>query len=167
MFARCVSALSRLRPRTRVLASAFSVACAFTVFGLGLPGCGGGGGGPSGRDGGMDASAVCTSAAQCDDGVFCNGAERCAPTDPSADAQGCLGPAAPACMPDQTCDETASECLSECDVNADADGDGSRAMACGGDDCDDSDTASFSRCDGDLRYRESRRGLRPPHLRLP
>jgi hypothetical protein len=30
-----------------------------------------------------------------------------------------------------------------CDVNGDADGDGHRAMNCGGDDCDDADANRF------------------------
>ncbi len=33
--------------------------------------------------------------AECSDGAFCNGAESCAPTDPGADAEGCVDGAAP------------------------------------------------------------------------
>ena len=39
-------------------------------------------------------SAACTTAAECSDGVFCNGPERCKPDDPRADARGCAPAAA-------------------------------------------------------------------------
>ncbi len=46
-------------------------------------------------------------------------------------------------MPDQTCDEEAGECQSECDENPDADADGFDAVACGGNDCDDSNPSRY------------------------
>src|SRR5690606_27081345 len=63
-----------------------------------------GGGDDAGRDdaglddGGEDAGAhdagppTCTDDAECQNDVFCDGAERCAPDDPAADAQGCAPP---------------------------------------------------------------------------
>jgi hypothetical protein len=83
---------------------------------------------------------VCTAATQCDDGVFCNGAERCAPEDPFASAQGCVrGPAA--CGAGQVCGEAARQCTGTC--TTDADGDGHVAATCGGDDCDDADATRY------------------------
>ena len=75
---------------------------------------------------------------QCDDGIFCNGAERCDPTSDDADLQGCVYLAAP-CLSGQTCDEDSARCLTDCDLDGDADDDGVPSMDCGGLDCDDSD----------------------------
>jgi hypothetical protein len=48
----------------------------------------------------VEVGTVCSTAAQCSDGVFCNGAEVCVPGAPGADERGCaLGPA-----PDLTSD---------------------------------------------------------------
>ncbi|MCZ7682921.1 MAG: putative metal-binding motif-containing protein [Sandaracinaceae bacterium] len=88
-----------------------------------------------------DAPMGCASAAECDDGVFCNGAERCDPSAPGA-ARGCV-PGEPPCLADQTCDEGAGACLTACDTTGDADGDGHDAIECGGDDCDDADPLRF------------------------
>ncbi len=92
-------------------------------------------------DSGVDSGPVtppCESNTDCDDGVFCNGAEACRPGDPLADAVGCVpGPARCAAM--QTCNEAAARCESDCDVAPDADDDHYRAASCGGNDCDDSD----------------------------
>ncbi len=80
----------------------------------------------------MDASrtdvgrTACSRDAECDDGAYCNGAERC--------AGGMCAPGTSPCA--GTCDEAADRCMACMD---DADGDGSIAEACGGDDCDDSD----------------------------
>lgn len=41
---------------------------------------------------------MCAVDGECDDGVFCNGVERCAPADPSANAIGCVLPGS-ACLP--------------------------------------------------------------------
>ncbi|HJK92890.1 MAG TPA: putative metal-binding motif-containing protein [Polyangiaceae bacterium LLY-WYZ-15_(1-7)] len=83
---------------------------------------------PSGSDGGTDAGGEvrCTTAAECDDDLFCNGEETC--------SEGvCRSGAAPCTT---ACDEDADECAAEC---PDADGDGAEDAACGGTDCDDAD----------------------------
>lgn len=92
------------------------------------------------RDSGSDrdAQSVCGTDADCDDGVFCNGAERCAP-DSGADARGCIA-GDPPCP--STCDEASTTC-GGCDVAPDADGDGHLAIACGGNDCDDTDANRY------------------------
>ncbi len=82
-----------------------------------------------------DAATTCADDSMCDDGLFCNGVERCAPGNPAADAFGCL-PAEPPCG-DQRCDEETMTCLANCAVIPDADGDGVDAIECGGADCDD------------------------------
>ena len=79
-------------------------------------------------DGGMDSSSDCTSDATCDDGQFCNGLERC--------SSGACVAGAPACG-EMACDESLDACVS-CE-EPDADGDGAASIACGGDDCDDTD----------------------------
>jgi|GEM_PF-401308 len=62
------------------------------------------------------APAGCQSDAECDDGVFCNGAEIC-------DGTGTCQPGTPPCTgPGETCDETNNVCLApDCLVNADCD----------------------------------------------
>ncbi len=123
------------------------VLCGFFVF---MVACGGAGsgeedaGGPdaSSGDAGDSGSSVCTSDSECDDGLFCNGVESCAPDDPAADVDGCA-PASDACLADQTCDEGADRCLTDCDTTGDADGDGHDSIDCGGDDCDDADPNRF------------------------
>jgi alpha-tubulin suppressor-like RCC1 family protein len=87
---------------------------------------------------GTDASTrVCVDDSECDDGIFCNGAELCAPDSEDANAIGCvIGPRP--CGEAERCDEEMELCRASCDVSADADGDGHEAIACGGDDCDDS-----------------------------
>ena len=94
-----------------------------------------GGSEPDGGPG--DASAACSRAADCDDGLFCNGEERCAPEASEADARGCVG-GVPPCDDGTRCDEGTDRCAS-CAENADGDGDGVDAIACGGEDCDDDD----------------------------
>jgi len=64
-----------------------------------LVGCGDDGSTP---DGGLDGSATCVADEDCDDGVFCNGAESCDPTAGSADARGCLRGEVP-CVDDEVC----------------------------------------------------------------
>ena len=84
----------------------------------------------------------CTEHAQCDDGVFCNGAETCDPDAVTATPLGCvLG--LPPCLAGQRCDEGTSSCEALCEVERDADGDGDDAIACGGTDCDDTNDAVF------------------------
>ncbi len=92
--------------------------------------------------GAVDASAACLADEECEDGVFCNGRERCAPDDPTADARGCVGGASP-CGPGQVCAEAAAVCATDCSVAEDLDGDGVAAPICGGDDCDDTDPDRF------------------------
>ncbi len=80
----------------------------------------------------------CSSDDDCADGVFCNGRERCAPTDTGADGRGCVSEGA-RCMPTQECDEAGARCVTHCELMPDADGDGYQDISCGGEDCDDSD----------------------------
>lgn len=83
---------------------------------------------------------ACASDRDCNDGLFCNGAERCAPRDIFANSCGCTWSASVACVGEQVCDEVANACR-PCDT--DADGDGSIAAECGGSDCDDADADRF------------------------
>ena len=98
----------------------------------------------------VDAGWTCTTATQCEDGVFCNGVATCAPSDPNADENGCLA-AEPRCALAQ-CDEAGRRCLEFCGSVADVDGDGHVSVACGGADCDDTNAERFpgnpERCDG-------------------
>jgi Putative metal-binding motif len=103
------------------------------------------GGGTAGVTGGPDACGGC------DDGVFCNGTERCMVGDPGADARGCV--TTPACLITQACDEVTNACATDCDLNGgDADGDGFVSTDCGGDDCNDAALAAYpgavELCDG-------------------
>ena len=90
---------------------------------------------------GMDG--VCTNTAtseRCDDGLFCNGTERCDAT------RGCVAGTAPACddMNANTtdrCDPGANACRND---PLDNDGDGDPAMSAGGRDCDDNDRTRSS-----------------------
>lgn len=112
-----------------------------------LTGCGGE---PSGPDAsGVDAQAQvdsgpiampCARIADCDDGLYCNGPESC------VDAVCVAGD--PPCEATDTCDEAADECVrDECTggsaMDGDLDDDGVRPNACGGDDCDDTDSTRF------------------------
>lgn len=88
-------------------------------------------------DAGFDARVPsCSSDLECDNGIFCDGAEVCNPSSPDADQRGCVA-GAPPCPSDMRCEERAQIC-SDCS-NPDLDGDGADAIACGGDDCDDED----------------------------
>ncbi len=84
-----------------------------------------------------DAGLRCVDDLECDDGLFCNGEEVCAPGAAGADARGCARLLAP-CAVDR-CDEAANACAGECGDDADADADGFDAISCGGTDCDDMD----------------------------
>lgn len=88
----------------------------------------------------VGAAARCAADSECDDGVFCNGVERCNPASASADARGCLVSTTPACAVGRSCNETRKSCEQNC---VDNDGDGHLSAACGGDDCDDNDPARF------------------------
>ena len=91
----------------------------------------------SALDGGeLDAGSLCSNHADCEDVLFCNGAERCEPGAISADARGCIAGDAPC---PGACTE-GERCSGEC---PDADRDGARDEACGGNDCDDSDPARY------------------------
>ncbi len=83
-----------------------------------------------------DSATLCASDAECDDGLHCNGDERCDPS--SARGNGCV-PGTPPCP--ATCDEDTDACTTPC---PDRDGDGARDAACGGDDCDDTDPERFA-----------------------
>ncbi len=91
---------------------------------------------------GLDGAAVCTLDALCDDGAYCNGAERCDPTHAQASALGCVA-GTPPCASAQLCDEALDSCETQCSLETDADSDGHDAVNCGGDDCDDSDPNRF------------------------
>ena len=86
----------------------------------------------------LDSASVCTSDEQCDDGVYCNGVERCEPADTDADASGCVAGAGP-------CTGECIEVERRCDGGGDCDRDGDDhdAYACGGDDCDDEDANRY------------------------
>ncbi len=88
----------------------------------------------------IDGAASCTSDRTCDDGVFCNGVERCEPSAMDADARGCIGAPTMACESPLTCNESSARCVRDC---PDADGDGHGPVDCGGDDCDDADATRY------------------------
>ncbi|UJR80814.1 MopE-related protein [Sandaracinus amylolyticus] len=92
---------------------------------------------PAPSDAGFDASDVgraCDDDDDCDDGLFCTGADRCV-------NQVCT--ITPACEADETCSEDADECAPSCSLDPDVDGDGAERSECGGDDCDDQDPRRF------------------------
>lgn len=103
-----------------------------------------GGPGDGDVDGGGDGGGgTCAGDDECDDGLFCNGEERCDPEAAGADERGCLVGNGDPCLESQECDESQERCLTVCDLTGDADGDGHRSTDCGGDDCDDSDLNRF------------------------
>ncbi|MBL8936448.1 MAG: putative metal-binding motif-containing protein [Archangium sp.] len=71
--------------------------------------------------------AVCTSDQQCQDGVFCNGTERCAPGGPGADAKGCVASVF-SCPAGLFCSERLQVCRARCSSDADC----SDGLACNG-----------------------------------
>ncbi len=81
-------------------------------------------------DAGLDGMGGCTSPTECDDGLYCNGAESCESERCVAGTPPCLG----------VCSEVDSTCDGEC---VDGDGDGATNSACGGPDCDDADPDRF------------------------
>lgn len=85
-----------------------------------------------------DAGPQCTTDDDCDDDVFCNGFELCAPDAEGAAANGCVV-GTPPCG-ELPCLEDEDRCEVEC---PDVDGDGQEDAACGGMDCDDSDPNVF------------------------
>jgi hypothetical protein len=85
-------------------------------------------------DAGTDPPGPCLRNVDCDDELFCNGAEHC------VDGMCELG--ASPCEIGLSCDETSDRCVEDCAV-PDADGDGVARTQCGGDDCDDEDALRF------------------------
>ena len=74
----------------------------------------------------FDAPIGCRTDLDCDDGLFCNGVERCL--------------ASGECLPGTaSCEVRCDEAADRCDDCEDADGDGFTSAACGGPDCDDDD----------------------------
>lgn len=86
-----------------------------------------------------DAGATCSSDRECGDGVFCNGTERCVV---GVEGSSCVSGSSP-CEESQVCEELVARCVTSCPITADADGDGVRAVECGGSDCDDADDTRF------------------------
>lgn len=89
-------------------------------------------------------AAVCSYDIDCSNGLFCDGRERCEPSNARANAQGCvpanLGGRSSVCGTGESCDEARNDCYRTC---PDADGDGHESAACGGDDCDDHDASRY------------------------
>ncbi len=88
----------------------------------------------TGADSESDGMPPCQSDADCDDAIFCNGAETCDST------VGCAPGVSP-CLVEAACDENAATCATDCALAPDADGDRYDAVECGGEDCDDLDPA--------------------------
>ena len=88
------------------------------------------------------AAEICTRDSQCNDRSFCNGVERCQPGTSGADARGCVADRNPVCRAGQLCNEETDHYVAET-ACPDRDGDGARAMYCGGDDCDDNDANRY------------------------
>lgn len=86
---------------------------------------------------------TCVLDRECQDGVFCNGEERCMPGATDADERGCVASLGTTCPLGYGCDEEQRFCRIECGTAPDADGDGHIAVACAGDDCDDEDPNRF------------------------
>jgi Putative metal-binding motif len=82
----------------------------------------------------------CINDAQCSDGVFCNGTERCV-TPTKLNPRGCVA-SPPPCDGHHTCNESTHSCSTEC-THPDLDGDGHAAIDCGGDDCNDNDPNAY------------------------
>ncbi|MBO6935036.1 MAG: hypothetical protein JJ863_08670 [Deltaproteobacteria bacterium] len=89
-----------------------------------------------------DGATMCVSDADCSDGVFCTGLERCDPTDSAADARGCVQGGDP-CFEGQECSESEARCVTVDCSRGDVDGDGVESVDCGGTDCDDADADRF------------------------
>lgn len=85
---------------------------------------------------------TCRTDAQCDDGVFCNGVERCELSGPAGGGSRQVGSCVAAASPCPTglCLEQEKRCRIPCE---DRDGDGHNALHCGGDDCDDNNPNRF------------------------
>ncbi len=103
--------------------------------------------------GGVCQAARCTSDASCDNGVFCDGDERCAPASPDADLRGCVTGARElddgvACTED-ICDEARAEVrhvrTSACACEADADCAAQATSSCRVGSCEDGECVFSNR----------------------
>lgn len=81
---------------------------------------------------------MCTSSAQCSDGIYCNGEEICTAREGRTGV--CVAGDAPCSGPDSDCSEVNQVCYGTC---PDDDGDGYQAASCGGTDCDDTNPNRF------------------------
>jgi cysteine-rich repeat protein len=95
---------------------------------------------PPPKDAGIEVVVNCETdkTITCDDDNPCNGVEKCAPKNASANGKGCVAGIARTCPSDQTCDRETGDC-SACLAKPDGDNDGASSMACGGKDCNDND----------------------------
>jgi len=117
----------------------------------------------SGRDADPDSTAQCERDLDCSTPAeFCV-IRRCRPTAEGADSRGCVDDGSP-CPDGVACDEENDRCgtmtscfeiVEDCIAPGDCDGDGSQALECGGNDCDDTDALRFPGgaevCDADHR----------------
>jgi hypothetical protein len=97
-----------------------------------------------------DGGKPCSDEGQCQDGVFCNGVEQC--------LAGHCYPASKAACDDgnsctsDACTEATQSCTNTSLGNSDVDGDGYISIACGGNDCDDTNATIYPGhaeiCDG-------------------
>ncbi len=98
---------------------------------------------PPGICGVPGAPNCCASDAECTDGVFCNGIERCMPGASGTNDHGCLPSPGSACMQGQSCDEATQHCDQCAPGTEDQDHDGVASVECGGNDCDDADALRY------------------------
>jgi hypothetical protein len=64
--------------------------------------------------GGSDGGTTCASDRDCSDRIYCNGVEACLPTNPSADARGCVKLAVAACPSGSVCSNADQGCMPVC-----------------------------------------------------
>lgn len=104
-------------------------------------GVGGGDGDQGGGDGDGDSTVNNGQCARvCDDGFYCNGAERCDTANPTADPDGCVTTGV--CGSQEACIEASQSCA-PCADGDDPDGDGHADIRCGGGDCREGDPFVF------------------------
>ncbi|GHE40646.1 putative metal-binding motif-containing protein [Vulcaniibacterium thermophilum] len=82
----------------------------------------------------------CATDDGCDDGLFCNGVERCVVASAPGALRECRAGTPVACGGGQQCDEASNRCQA---ARVDRDGDGAASILSGGDDCDDEDPRRF------------------------